>query len=261
MSELSPDLIFLLCLIIFFIGFCYSSVGHGGASGYLGAMSFFTGGSRDALSSFRIFAPAKISTTALLLNILVSGTSFLSFKKAGHFKSSLLYPFLISSIPMAFIGGLIHLHAKTYSLLLALTLIWAALRLTFNNRTEEQERKPLKVLVALGIGAIIGLVSGMIGIGGGIFLSPLLLLNRWSTVKEAAAVSAPFIFINSISALIGRALVGKLLIAPMLPFVIAAFLGGLLGSYLGANRFTGLILRRILGFVLFLAAFKLLIHG
>ena len=237
--------IFFLCLLIFLVAFCYSSVGHGGASGYLGVLSFFP------------FSQAELASTALLLNILVAGTSFTSYKKAGHFRWPLLYPFLLSSVPMAFLGGMIHLSTKNYSYLLAAVLLFAAFRLNITVQPKEKQTSSSNLWLALTAGAGIGLISGMIGIGGGIFLTPLLLFSNWATVKESAAVSAPFIVVNSAAGLAGRFLKGKLVMGMMFPFLFSAFLGGCFGSYLGANRFTNPILRRILGMVLLLAALKL----
>ncbi len=229
------------------VAFCYSSVGHGGASGYLGVLSFF------------VFNPRELSTTALLLNILVSATATFSYKKAGHFRLHLLYPFLLTSIPFSFLGGTLKISLKLYSLILAFALIVAAIRLNWKLRSSSEEPKNPPLWAALWLGAGIGIVSGMIGIGGGIFLSPVLILANGSTIKEAAAVSAPFILINSCAGILGRFFSETLVLGNLTPLMISAFLGGLLGSYLGANRFSSSILRVVLGIVLILASFKLLL--
>ena len=240
---------FLLPLI-FSVAFLYSSVGHGGASGYLAVMSLFA------------FNPQTMSTTALILNIVVSAVSFFSYKNAGHFNGSLLYPFLILSVPMSWLGGRIRLPVSSYALLLASVLLFAAFRLNVNVGPDIRSEKhnSLNFSLALLVGGSIGFVSGVVGIGGGIFLSSFLLLVGWATTKESSALAAPFILINSIAGLLPRLANQEPVWSTTRLYSVSAFAGGLLGSHLGANRFTVIALRRILGLVLILASVKLIFH-
>ncbi len=248
MLPADPALLTLLLALVFFVALAYSSVGHGGASGYLAVLSFFG------------LPPAAMAPSALCLNLLVSGTSFTSYWRAGHFALRLLWPFLLTSIPFAFLGGLTVVSPRTYLVLLATLLLVAAYRLLVV-KPPPQEESFLRVPplhVALPAGAGIGFLSGVIGVGGGIFLSPLIILLRWADAKRTAAASAAFIWVNSAAGLYGH-LLRKTVDWPALLWLVgAAFAGGLVGSYLGAQRFRGLWLRRILGVVLLVATVKLL---
>ncbi|MHB9022997.1 MAG: sulfite exporter TauE/SafE family protein [Armatimonadota bacterium] len=235
--------------LIFCIALLYSSVGHGGASGYLAVLSFFA------------FLPGEIKSTALILNILVAGIASVAFMRAGYFSWKLLWPFIIASIPAAFLGGIIKISPQFYALLLALVLLVAAWRLALPTPATKnsEEQHPIRLPIALTAGGGIGLLSGIVGIGGGIFLSPLILLARWADAKRTAAISAAFILVNSVSGLAGHLTRQHVDILAFAPFLLAALCGGLLGSHLGANHFSGLTLRRTLAVVLVLAAGKLLL--
>ena len=231
-------------IVYFFIpiiAFFYSGVGFGGATGYLVAMGMFG------------VEPKIMASTALILNIFVAGISFVTYLRSGHLRRDLLVPFIITSIPAAFIGGSFKLDDKTYSILLYSVLTFVALRLLFFSKKQD-ELQPLRAVPfgrAMTIGCIIGLLSGMVGIGGGIFLSPIILYARWGNPKHAAAVAAAFIVLNSISGLFGRLTGGTLILdsfgLSLLPFGI---LGGLAGSWFGAQRVSNLNLRRALGIVM-----------
>lgn len=235
----------LLTMLIFIIATLYASAGFGGASGYLTAMSFFT-------------IPVNVmASTALVLNILVSSISFTSYTRAGHLKRGLLVPFLITSVPSAFLGGYMKISEQTYTTLLYVMLTYLAVRMVFFRTQTESEtwtshRLPLGA--AMITGAVIGLLSGMLGIGGGIFLSPLILLMQWGTSKQAAASAGGFIAINSISGLIGRVVSGTLAFGQfgwwLLP---AGLLGALIGSRIGALKFSNTGVRRTLGVILTIA--------
>ncbi len=239
----------LICILIFFVAALYSSVGHGGASGYLAVLSFFA------------VSPEKMSTTALMLNVLVAGLATWSYYQAKHLSMKLAWPFILASIPAAFVGGTIRISEKAYFMLLALVLLFAAFRLVFSSLagTDQTSDQPVNPAISLPLGAGIGILSGIVGVGGGIFLSPIMLLMKWASVKQTAAVSALFIVVNSFAGLGGRALRGSFDVSTSIPIVAAAFAGGLLGSYFGASKFSGLVLRRILGLVLAIAAFKLIV--
>ena len=248
MLPIQPEILALLLGLIFFVAFAYSSVGHGGASGYLAVLSFFG------------LAPAAMAPSALVLNLLVAGLSFVSYKRAGHFVWRLLWPFLLTSIPFAFLGGLLGISPRIYLLLLAAVLTFAAFRLLVNPSGAQQEFfvRPPSLWIALPVGAAIGLLSGVVGVGGGIFLSPLMILLGWADAKRTAAVSAAFIWINSVAALYGQLSRHSVDWSAMIWLVGAAFLGGVLGSTLGARHFRGIWLRRILAIVLLFAVVKLL---
>jgi hypothetical protein len=237
--------IMLMSLLVFIVAALYSSAGFGGASGYLIVMNLFG-------------VPANVmASTALLLNIMVSTISFVNYYKAGHFRSSLLIPFLLTSIPAAFLGGRIELSSETYSILLYAVLTYLAVRMMFFPTITEAPdwtARPLPIWAALASGAGIGLLSGILGIGGGIFLSPLIILMGWGNSKQAAASAGGFIAINSVSGLMARITNGTFEIGGFgLPMLVAGLLGALIGSLLGAVRFSSTGVRRALGAILSIA--------
>lgn len=236
-------------LILFFIvAFMYSSVGHGGASGYLAIMAIFS------------ISPLFIKSSALIMNLFVSSIAFYSYYKAGHFKWKIILPFLILSVPLSFIGAKIPIDPRLYKIILALCLLIAVFRLFLRSYDDHLRLKPIPLLPALIIGGIIGLLSGMIGIGGGIILSPLLLIARWATIKETAAVAALFILFNSFSGLLGLLGQGIQLAPHFYLWILVIIIGGLIGSYAGALKLSNPKLRYILATVLFFAIFKLFFY-
>lgn len=234
----------IIYFLIPFVALLYASIGFGGATGYLVVMNFFG------------VEPKVMASTALLLNIFVAGISFVSYFRAGYLRRDLLLPFVITSIPAAFVGGSFKLNDQMYSVLLYSILTFVAIRLLFfsNSQEESQTLRPTPVGLALLIGFVIGILSGMVGIGGGIFLSPIILYARWGNSKQAATVAAAFIVLNSISGVLGRLISGNLILnrfgLSLLPFGI---MGGLMGSWLGAKHISNLNLRRVLGVVMSLA--------
>ncbi len=251
MTELSLPLI--IFPLFFLVAFVYSSVGHGGASGYLALFALFG-----------IVSPS-VAPIALTLNIVVATISWWRYRKSGYFSWSLLLPFVIGSIPAAFVGGLIRLPQQTFSLLLGLCLFWAAFRLAFiaeikvevtaQREAVDQRRKHWAWGVPLG-GAL-GLLSGLVGIGGGIFLSPLLLLLRWADAKRTAAVSSAFIVLNSLSGLAAHFSRSNMKILDALPLALVVLVGGFVGSSTGALRLRPRTLQIVLAIVLVLAGVKL----
>jgi len=241
-----PTLLVVLSLV-FFVAALYSSVGHGGASGYLAVLSFFA------------VAPSVMSSTALVLNILVAGVALVAYHRAGHLSFRFAWPFIVLSIPAAFVGGWLHVSDQIYHVILAAVLLVAAYRLAMAVTPGENptESKNPSLVTALSLGGGIGLLSGIVGVGGGIFLSPVVILMRWAETKKTSALSALFIVVNSAAGLGGRFLKGGFEIGEFLPLVFVAFLGGLIGSHYGANRLSGFILRRLLAVVLLIAAVKL----
>jgi hypothetical protein len=232
--------------LLFLVAFLYASVGHGGASGYLALMAIFS------------ISPDVMKPTALMLNLFVSLTSFYQFYRGKHFQWKIFLPLALASVPMAFLGGLVSVDASIYKKLLGLLLLLPIIRfLFFRNITADELKKPEWGLSLL-IGAAIGFLSGLIGIGGGIILSPVLLLLKWTDQKQTAAISALFIFVNSISGLSGQLTKGISFSNDMLYYVAIAFAGGLCGAYFGALKFNQSVIKYMLAMVLIVAAYKLL---
>ena len=242
---LQNENIYLFLFILPIISFLYASVGHGGASGYLALMALFS------------FAPETMKPTALLLNLFVAGISFFYFYKEGYFNKKLFIPFAIASIPLAFLGGTIEVDASIYKKILAVLLVFAILKMLNVFGKESDTIKTLKTWQGLIVGGVIGFFSGLIGIGGGIILTPIILLLHWGKMKEAAAVSALFIWVNSASGLIGQLSTGVTIEKGSFLLVAIALIGGLLGGYLGSKKINGQKLRYILAFVLVIASVKL----
>jgi uncharacterized membrane protein YfcA len=233
-------------ILLFLVAFLYASVGHGGASGYLALMAFFA------------FSPETMKSSALILNIIVSLIAFIQYYHAGQFKFKLFWPFAITSIPAAFLGGLITIDADIYKKILAVLLLFPIIRLIGFIKTNNTPLVKQNIVLSLAIGTVIGLFSGMIGIGGGIILTPLILLLHWADMKQTAAVSALFIFVNSIAGLIGLLVKGTGFSSEIYIFIGIALIGGLAGSYMGAKKFESKLLKLILAVVLLIASIKLL---
>ena len=225
------------------MAFLYASVGHGGASGYLAMMALFA------------ITPPLMKQTALLLNLGVSLMSFIAFYRQGYFKWTLFWPFALGSIPAAFLGARIPLTDSTYKQILGACLFLAVIRMVIS--LKEGTRRSLPAVIGFITGAVIGLLSGMIGIGGGIILSPLLLLFRWASLKEAAAVSALFIFVNSVSGLAGLKTWIPLDQSQMVYWLAASLVGGFLGARWGAGIASNTKVKWILALVLVIASLKL----
>lgn len=249
MSALSFSWPVLFYLLLFVVAFLYASVGHGGASGYLALMSLFA------------MEPAFMKPTALLLNLFVSLTAFIQYYRGGHFRWKLFLPFALVSIPMSYLGGSLHLDATVYKKMLGFFLLIPALRFLFVQDAKDTDLKPSNLGLSLLIGAGLGFLSGLLGIGGGVLLSPILLLLCWSNQKQTAAVSALFIFVNSLSGLAGQLSKGIAFSPEMIVFVGIAFAGGLLGAWLGALKLKQQWLKYLLSIVLLVAAIKLLVTG
>lgn len=237
--------IYLFLLLLPIVSFLYSSVGHGGASGYLALMALFS------------FAPETMKPTALLLNLFVAGISFYYYYKEGYFNKKLFFSFAIASIPLAFLGGTIELDATIYKKILAVLLVFAILKMLNIFGKENGAIKQVKLWQGIAVGGIIGFFSGLIGIGGGIILTPVILLLHWGNMKEAAAVSALFIWVNSAAGLFGQLSSGIKIEKESFILVAIALIGGVLGGYLGSKKINNKNLRYILAFVLVIACFKL----
>jgi hypothetical protein len=235
----------LLGAAFFLVAALYSSTGHGGASGYIAVMALLG------------MAPQEIKPIALCMNIVVSLVAAIQFYRAGHFKRALFLPFILGSVPLALLGGYLRLPEPWFNLLLGAVLAYAALQLVFRPPSAQQQKTP-RFGIALAVGAAIGLLSGLIGVGGGIFLTPLLLLMGWANPRQAAAVSAPFILLNSMSGLAGFILQSGYSLPGSIVFLApAALAGGLLGGYLGSRILPMRGITMALSAVLLVAAFKM----
>lgn len=242
---LSNEHIYIFLMILPIVSFLYASVGHGGASGYLALMAVFS------------FAPGVMKPTALLLNVFVAAISFYYFYKEGYFNIRLFLCFAITSIPLAFIGGTIEVDATIYKKILAVLLLFAILKMLNVFGKESDTIKNVKLWQGLLVGGIIGFFSGLIGIGGGIILSPIILLLHWGNMKEAAAVSALFIWVNSASGLLGQISSGVSIELESFLLVAIALIGGVFGGYFGSKKINNQKLRYVLSFVLLIACVKL----
>ena len=239
----------LLAAGMLLAAFGYAAVGHGGASAYIAAM---------ALAGI---APAEMRPVALLLNILVSSLGTWKFYRAGFFRWRLFWPFAVVSIPMAYLGGAITLPGNAYKILVGVVLLYAAWQLWRSGKSGEEMRAVREPPLgwAMAIGAAMGLLAGLTGVGGGIFLSPLLLMLGWAGTKQTSAVAAPFILVNSLAGL-AAVLVAKNAVLPAYVGILvpAVLIGGWLGAEYGSRRFANPLVRRVLAVVLALAGAKMI---
>jgi len=232
--------------MIFIAALLYSAVGHAGASGYLAVMALLN------------TAPAQMRPTALILNIAVAAIGTVQFVRAGYFRWSLFWPFALGSIPAAFLGGSITLPGTWYRVIVGAVLLLSALRFAITLRAPDEAKRQVPLPLALAIGVGLGFLAGLTGVGGGIFLSPVLLIAGWANLRTTAATSVAFILANSIAGLVAKpaAIHAVQDIAPL--WVVAAVIGGLLGSYLGSRRLPSPALRAVLAVVLVAAGLKLI---
>jgi uncharacterized membrane protein YfcA len=242
---MTPELLPWLALGVLVIAFLYSSVGHAGASGYIAVMTLFG------------LAPEVIKPTALVLNILVASLGTWQFHRAGHFRWQLFWPFALLAVPAAFIGGYWNLPAHLFKIVIGVVLVLSAVRFLWDPREAPQTKRP-KLSVALISGGLLGLLAGLTGTGGGIFLTPLMILMRWAPTKTASATSVVFILLNSIAGLLGNLTATNSFPAMAIVLVIAALIGGSIGSYFGSQRFSPVIIKRLLAAVLIIAGLKLI---
>jgi uncharacterized membrane protein YfcA len=244
--TLPIELLLVLCLGIG--AMLYASVGHGGASAYIAIMTLFA------------MAPAEIRPAALCLNIVVSGIAATQFIRAGHMSWRLLLPFAAAAVPLAFVGGMVSLPTHGYRPLLGVILLYATVSLVWSARkvSDEEPKRRLPLAAVLGMGGGIGLLSGLTGVGGGIFLSPLLLALRVAATRETSAVSSAFIFVNSIAGLTGFMLKGGSIPTHVPYWAIAVAVGGFVGATWGARYLRTPTLRYLLALVLLIAGLKML---
>lgn len=225
------------------LAFFYAAVGHGGASAYLALMALLQ------------FAPEEMKPLALFLNLCVSSLATWRFYRAGYFELGRFWPLILGSVPMAYVGGWVHLPLTMFKWAIAISLIWASVGLLYQRNTQESELRPMGPGRGIAIGAVLGLVSGLTGVGGGIYLSPILIWGRFATLKKTAALAAPFIFLNSASALLAQR--AHLHFQPIwMGCAVAVILGGFAGSWLGVRLQKPLLLRVALAGVLSFSALK-----
>ena len=220
---MSSELIPFLAICIFVVAMFYASVGHGGASGYLAIMALFS------------LHPEALKPTALLLNIVVAGVGSYLYLSARQFSWKVFWPFVITSIPASFIGGFFTLPPHIYRPILGVVLLFAAWRLFARKPQEQIEPSPPRLGLAMLVGAVLGFASGLIGVGGGIFLSPLMILIGWARVREVSGIAALFILVNSISGLLGH--FSNLQYVPDYAPLLAgvALIGGSIGALSGSR--------------------------
>jgi len=242
---MTPELLPFLAVCIVIVATLYASVGHGGASGYLAVMALFS------------LQPEALKPTALLLNIVVAGIGTYLYCSAGQFSWRVFWPFVITSIPMSFLGGTYSLPPEYYRPVLGLVLFYAAWRLFARRKHDDYESSPPSLVLAMAVGGVLGFASGLIGVGGGIFLSPLMILWRWAKVREVSGIAALFILVNSISGLLGHlsSLQNVPDYAPLL--AIAALAGGSFGALCGSRYLPAATILRAMSLMMVLAAGKM----
>lgn len=238
----------LLSILIFVGALLYSSVGHGGASAYLAIMALYG------------IAPEEMKPIALILNILVASIGTWKFYRAGCFSWSIFLPIVLAAIPFSFIGGYITAPPHIYKMITGVILLFAAYRLLVHKDNKEKPVKKMPLLIAILSGAIIGLLSGLIGVGGGIFLSPLLIFMGWASTRTTSGISAMFILVNSISGILGH-FTSNTTTMPGYIWIIApmAILGGLIGSHFGSGKTANATILKLLAAVLIIAGAKLIL--
>lgn len=244
------DALPILALCFLIVGALYASVGHAGASGYLAVMALLS------------VAPEVMRPTALAINVFVAAIAFVQFARAGHFSWRLFWPFAAASIPAAFLGGKTHLPAHALKIAIGVVLLLTALRMAWvalRPPKSKLEPAPPALPAAFAIGGVLGLIAGLTGTGGGIFLSPVMLILNWADTKRTAATASLFILFNSLAGLMGLASAGWTPTPSLAVLAGAACLGGLIGSSVGSRRATPRALNLTLAAVLLIAGMKMVL--
>jgi len=234
---------YLLALLFFFVAFVYSSVGLGGGSSYTAILAIFG------------YGAAVIPMISLSLNLIVTTTGSANYVRHGHVRPSLLLPFIASSMPMAYVGGALQLPKQVFFWLLLASLMFVAIRIyLWSSTTLKLNLRPRgQLIVSLLTGSVLGFIAGTVGIGGGIYLVPLILILGLGSAKEAAAAGSVFVWLNSLVGLVSRLQHNSINLMDYLPLILAVLAGGALGSYLGAVRYSAKTMERILGAVILVA--------
>lgn len=245
--TLTPEKLTWLCAALLAVSFLYSTVGHAGASGYIATMTLFG------------LLPGFIRPTALILNILVASIAAWQFYRAGHFVWRTFWPYMVLSVPCAFLGGMANVPAHIFKTLLGIVLIGSSIALLLKIRSSDAVSSP-HLRISIGTGGVLGLLAGITGTGGGIFLTPILILAKWAKTKQASAASALFILVNSIAGLVGFMSGSNKLpsFSTLLPLLGTVLVGGSIGSFFGSRKFPKEVVRGCLSIVLLIAAYKLM---
>jgi uncharacterized membrane protein YfcA len=245
---MTPEMILYLAVCIFVVAMMYASVGHGGASGYLAIMALFS------------LHPEALKPTALMLNIVVAGVGTYLYCTAGQFSWRVFWPFVITSIPMSFLGGTFNLPPELYRPALGMVLLFAAWRLFARRKHNDYDAKAPNIPLAMIVGGVLGFASGLIGVGGGIFLSPLMILLRWAKVREVSGIAALFIMVNSISGLAGH--VSSLQHVPEYAPILAgvALVGGTIGALCGSRHLPVATILKAMSLMLVMAGGKMFLR-
>jgi uncharacterized membrane protein YfcA len=240
---IAPELVWLLAGLFFLVAMLYSSVGLGGGSTYTAVLTIIG------------VNYLMIPTVSLALNLIVTFIGMINYWRGGYVKPGLIGPFLLTSMPMAYFGGSLQLSRSVFLWLLLITLMFVVIRIYFGSelsfRFNLNSRQ--KLVFSLWLGGILGFVAGTVGIGGGIYLVPLLIMFSLATAKEAAAAGAVFIWLNSLSGIFARAQWTNIVAADLLPLMLMVLLGGFAGSYMGSFRFRPPVVQKTLGIVLIIA--------
>ena len=245
-----PALVGGLTALFLVLAVLYSAVGQGGGSGYLAAMALMG------------VAPAEFRVIALTLNVVVASIGVVKFSRAGFFRGKLLLPFVVSSVPLAFLGGLLSLPAQIFRPVVGVVLLWAAILLLWRLPVPQgEESDPPPLWASLSAGGGIGLLSGLIGIGGGIFLAPFLILKGWAGAKVTAALSSGFILVNSLAALAAVFTHTRGVPAFLPLWMVAVAVGGWLGAEYGSKHLSPRALHRLLALVLVIAGARIILSG
>jgi uncharacterized protein len=234
---------FILAILFFIVAFAYSSVGLGGGSSYTALMAIFG------------INTLTIPMISLILNLIVTSVGSYNFIRNKHGKAKLIVPFLISSMPMAYLGGSLQLHPEMFYWILLISLAFVAIRIYFwqNTSINLNINQKGKFFLSIVAGSILGLIAGIIGIGGGIYLVPLIIILGLGNEKEAAACGTVFVWLNSFSGLLSRLQYNNINPTHYIILMIAVLSGGILGSYLGSFKFSPKIMEKILGSVIIIA--------
>jgi uncharacterized membrane protein YfcA len=251
MPDLNTSEWSLLLAAVFGVAFFYSSVGHGGATGYLATLALLG------------IAPASAKVAVLVANVLVASVAWWRFHRAGFFDWKILLSFAVASIPCAFLGSKVHISPQIYKIILGTVLSVAGMILLFRARWQTDDVAVRKCfwLLALLVGAVLGFLAGLTGIGGGVFLSPVLYLFRWVKPKTTGGIAAGFIVVNSIAGLAGAGWEKITHAGPLLWLTLPAVVGALLGTHFGARRWSSVTFSRVLAGVLVFAGGKLLLES
>lgn len=238
---------YFLAALFFIVAFIYSSVGLGGGSSYTALLAIFG------------ISTLAIPMISLSLNLFVSSIGSYNFIRNKHGKMKLILPFLISSVPMAYIGGSLNLSKEIFYWILLISLIFVAVRIYFwqNIAIKFNFQQKEKVIISIIAGSVLGLIAGIVGIGGGIYLVPLIIVLGLGTEKEAAACGAIFIWLNSFSGLLSRLQYNSIDLTNYIPLIVAVIIGGTLGSYMGSFKFSPKFMDKVLGIVILIAIFLL----